>query len=455
MKKQGLSVCLLLLCSFNWLMAQTSPFVTVKNHQFMIVNKPYYYIGTNYWYGGFLGLEEDKKKGVERLQKELDFLKSKGVDNLRVVAGAEGSGLVNGVERISPSLQPKQGQFNEDILKGLDLLLFEMGKRNMKAIVFFSNNWEWSGGFLQYLNWNGQIADSIMQRKLNWDELRDYTSKFYSCEPCVEDYLGQVKLLVTRTNKYSGKPYNQDPVIMAWELANEPRPMRPSANEAYKVWISKTAAYIKSLDKNHLVTTGHEGNMATDGDMNLFEAIHKDQNIDYLTIHIWPKNWGWFKDTSMHKDIQNVVDKTVDYIQNHNAIAQKLNKALVIEEFGMPRDRHSFDINASTTLRDKYYNAIFTLWQKSKQKGGAIAGANFWSFGGTARPVPGQVFWKKGDQLMGDPPMEEQGLNTVFDSDQSTWNMIASYAKNKQQPDKKIVVKKRNKPVTTTNKKKQ
>jgi mannan endo-1,4-beta-mannosidase len=29
---------------------------------------------------------------------------------------------------------------------------------------------------------------------------------------------------------------------------------------------------------------------------------------------------------------------------------------------------------------------------------------------------------------MGDPPMEEQGLNTVFDSDASTWKVIAAYA---------------------------
>ncbi len=29
---------------------------------------------------------------------------------------------------------------------------------------------------------------------------------------------------------------------------------------------------------------------------------------------------------------------------------------------------------------------------------------------------------------MGDPPMEEQGLNTVFDSDISTWKIINTYS---------------------------
>ncbi|MEP6901631.1 MAG: beta-mannosidase, partial [Actinomycetota bacterium] len=97
-----------------------SPFVKVKNHQFFIGDKPYYYIGTNYWYGTLLGLEKDKRRGIERLRKELDFLKANGVTNLRIMAGAEGTGLINGVTRVGPPLQPRQGKFNEEILDGLD-----------------------------------------------------------------------------------------------------------------------------------------------------------------------------------------------------------------------------------------------------------------------------------------------------------------------------------------------
>jgi mannan endo-1,4-beta-mannosidase len=40
----------------------------------------------------------------------------------------------------------------------------------------------------------------------------------------------------------------------------------------------------------------------------------------------------------------------------------------------------------------------------------------------------GQIFWKAGDDYMGDPPMEEQGLNTVFDGD-STWKVIGNVGK--------------------------
>jgi len=418
-----IAVLLFLVSLSPQILAQKTSFVSVKGHQFYVKNKPYYFIGTNYWYGSLLGLEKDRKKGIERLRKELDFLKASGVTNLRLMAGAEGSGMINGVLRVGPPLQPEQGKFDENILDGLDLVLSEMGKREMKAVVFFSNNWEWSGGFQQYLIWNDLVPEALKTRKLTWDEQRDIVTKFYTCSRCKESYDRQVNLILNRTNKYSKKKYAEDPAIMAWELANEPRPMRPAANAAYQKWISDVAAMIKAKDKNHLVCIGHEGLIGTES-LQLFEDIHADKNIDYLTIHIWAKNWGWFTGDKIAEGFPNIMEKAVNYIRQHAAIAEKLNKPLVIEEFGLPRDNHSFDINAATTFRDKYYQKILSFIGNQPGGNSYVAGANFWAFGGTARPVKNQVFWKQGDDYMGDPPMEEQGLNTVFDSDRSTWKVI-------------------------------
>jgi mannan endo-1,4-beta-mannosidase len=409
-------------------LAQTASLVSVKNHQFYANGKPYYFIGTNYWYGSLLGLKKDKKKGVERLRRELDFLKANGVTNLRIMAGAEGEGMINGVVRVAPPLQPEQGKFNETVLDGLDLILAEMSKRDMKAVIFFSNNWEWSGGFQQYLTWNNRVPDDKKTRKLSWDELRDTVSQFYGCEPCKESYNKQVNLILNRTNKYTKKKYTEDATIMSWELANEPRPMRPVANAAYRKWIADVAAMIKSKDPNHLVTIGHEGLMGTES-LELFEEIHADRNVDYLTIHIWAKNWGWFKEDKVAEGFPNVVEKAVGYIDQHLAVAGKLNKPLVIEEFGLPRDNQSFDTKSSTSFRDRYYARIFSMLSEHQKTNGHLAGAAFWAFGGTARPIKNQIFWKAGDDYMGDPPMEEQGLNTVFDSDQSTWKIISSFSK--------------------------
>jgi mannan endo-1,4-beta-mannosidase len=402
-------------------------FVSVKGRQFHIAGKPYYFIGTNYWYGSLLGLEKDPKRGILRLRKELDFLKANGVTNLRLMAGAEGAGLINGVERVGPPLQPVMGKFNTRVLRGLDIILAEMGKRNMKAVIFFSNNWEWSGGFQQYLDWGGKVPVDKKTRKLTWDELRDQTSKFYSCSVCKTAYKEQVAVVMNRRNSVTKKRYIDDPAIMAWELANEPRPMRPAANEDYVKWIADTAAYIKSKDPNHLVTLGHEGSIGTES-MEIFEAIHADKNVDYLTIHIWPKNWGWFTKGKLAAGFETATQKTIDYIDEHLALAKKLNKPLVVEEFGLPRDGESLLITADTSLRDRYFAMIFAQLAENSKSGGALAGANFWAFGGAARPVNGQTFWKKGDEYMGDPPMEEQGLNSVFDSDASAWKVIRSYS---------------------------
>jgi mannan endo-1,4-beta-mannosidase len=416
-------ICLLIyILSISNAFAQQH-FVKTAGGKFSLHNKPLYYIGTNYWYGGLLG---NTVNGKLRLQKELNFLNKNNVPNIRVIVGIEGSGQINGIERIQPSLQPTQGKFSTDMLNGLDYLLVELGKRNMKAVLVLSNNWEWSGGFLQYLNWNGLLPDSILKRKLTWDENRDLVSKFYTCDSCQNGYRKQVEFVLNHSNKYSGKKYINDKAIMAWELANEPRPMRPAAIPAYKEWIASVASIIKKIDKNHLVTIGTEGYIGTE-DMEVYEAIHADKNIDYLTIHIWPKNWNWFNGNDMEKDYRNIITKTKDYILKHAAIAKKINKPLVIEEFGLPRDSISFSEKSTTIFRDKFYKEIFLLWQKSKSTNSNIAGCNFWAFGGMARPKAKQIFWKQGDDYMGDPPMEEQGLNTVFDSDTTTWKLIQSF----------------------------
>ncbi len=420
---------LVILFFFSQSIQAQSSFVRVKDHQFILNNKPYYYIGANYWYGGLLALVKDPAKGKERLKKELDFLHKHGVNNLRVLAGVEGSGNINGVKRVVPSFQKTQGAFDIDHLKGLDYLLVEMGKRNMKAVIYLSNNWEWSGGFLQYLNWNGLLPDSIMKRKLSWDENRDYVKQFYTCDPCKEAYKVQVQLIVNRTNTITRKSYQSDAAIMAWELANEPRPMRVEAIPDYKKWIDDASAFIRSNDKNHLITTGAEGEMGTEN-LETFEAIHAIKNIDYLTIHIWPKNWSWFIDTAINKSYSNISSKTKTYISNHTAVANRLKKPLVIEEFGLPRDRHSFVNQSSTNLRDNYYREIFDMVNKSRFNQGVIAGCNFWGFGGKGRSaIKSNYWWSEGDDYLGDPPPEEQGLNTVFDNDTSTWKLITFFTK--------------------------
>jgi mannan endo-1,4-beta-mannosidase len=95
----------------------------------------------------------------------------------------------------------------------------------------------------------------------------------------------------------------------------------------------------------------------------------------------------------------------------------------------LPRDKQLFDIDSPTVLRDEYYTKIFETLATNAAANGNLAGVNFWAFGGTSRPVKGRPFWQKGDDYSGDPPMEEQGLNSVFVGDVTTWNVIKKYSK--------------------------
>ena len=403
--------------------AQPAGFVQRKGTALTLNGQPYRFIGVNYWYGGLLATQGEA--GKARLKKELDFLQKQGATNLRVMVGAEG--LSNGYQyRVMQPLQTAPGKFDESIAVGLDYLLAELDKRDMKAVLHFTNTWEWSGGLSQYLQWNGYPATPMPKDpNFDWSKFQQYVAQFFTCAPCQQQVATYIRYVLARTNTITKKPYVRDPAIMAWEIINEPRPMTAAATPAFEQWMKQTAALIKSLDKNHLLTTGSEGEIASDNNMAVYERLHADPNIDYLTIHIWPKNWGWFRDTATAQGMPAVIAKATAYVDKHAAEAQKLNKPLVIEEFGLPRDGQTFTLAASTTLRDEYYAALFGMMKKDP----IIVGYNFWAFGGTARPIPGQTFWKAGDAYLGDPGGEEQGLNSVFDADKSTWAVVGKYLK--------------------------
>lgn len=85
--------------------------------------------------------------------KNLTRFKALGIDNLRILAGGDGNRTIP--SHIEPTLQTAPGEYNEDILKGLDYLIAELERRNMKAVIYLNNAWEWSGGFGTYLEWAG------------------------------------------------------------------------------------------------------------------------------------------------------------------------------------------------------------------------------------------------------------------------------------------------------------
>lgn len=402
-----------------------SSFITVNDGKFIKNGEPYNYVGTNYWYGACLAADTiggDR----DRLIKELDFLKQNGIDNLRVLVGAEGPD--NQPFRVTPALVKEPGVYSPALLEGLDYFLNEIGKRDMHAILFFTNNWEWSGGMAQYNNWNG-LGDYVNPNleEYTWPQFFEYQKQFYSCETCIEQVNNYIETIVTRTNSVNGIKYINDPAIMTWELANEPRAMALDNVEPFTKWIKETSEFIKSLDPNHLVTTGNEGEKGCEDSFELFETIHSFPSIDYMTFHIWMKNWSWYDHEYADSTFSLGLKSVQKYFDDHIAIAQKLNKPLVLEEFGLSRDDESFAMGTPTIFRDKYYDYAFGQVAKSVSEGNNLVGANFWAFGGFSKPIEGQIYWKVGDPYSGDPPQEEQGLNSVYAQDTSTIEIIRKY----------------------------
>lgn len=400
---------------------ETSPFVTVKDGHFEVNGKPYYFIGTNYWYGAILG-STGQGGNRERLQKELDFMKENGVTNLRVLVGADGP--AGQAVKIMPTLQQEPGLYNDTIFDGLDFFMAELGKRDMHAVLFLNNSWEWSGGYGQYLNWAGQ-GDVPEKGVHDWPVFVEHVAKYAECDSCHTLFLNHVKHVISRTNKYTGKKYTEDPAIMSWQVGNEPRVFSNEGKPAFVKWLKETTALIRSLDSNHLISLGNEGEMGSENDMALYEQIHADENVDYVTIHIWPKNWSWIDITKIPESVDTAIVMTNNYISQHLEIAKKLNKPMTIEEFGFPRDNHKYTLDDPVTARDKYYGNIFEQIVTASKDTGLIAGCNFWSWGGLGRPA--HEFWQPWDDYVGDPSQEEQGLNSVFDTD-TTIKIIKTFA---------------------------
>lgn len=426
-------------------------FVTVKDGKFFIGDKEYRYVGANLWYGAILG-SEGQGGNRQRLIKELDDMQAIGINNVRVLVGGDGRDGIP--SHIAPKLQSEPGVYNDTLLQGLDFMMAELEKRDMKAVLYFNNAWEWSGGYGAYLDWvgfKGDVYSSDGSGKMKhfdktpvptldgWWEYMQYVANFVLNDSAKALSNQHVENMVKRVNTITGKPYTESTALMAWEIANEPRCfVNDSLHKAKFVeWIDYQSSLIKKLDPNHLVTTGSEGKHGCEEDIELFTTIHALKNIDYACIHIWPYNWGWLGQYNQNYDAEKAVqgddpivtkvqaacDSTAKYIDEAYSRMAPLGRPMVLEEFGYPRDGFLFTAGSPTTGRDAYYKYVFSIIRDS----GKIAGCNFWGWGGSANVE--NIIWQRWDDYVCDPAQEEQGLNSVFLADTTTISLIREMTK--------------------------
>ena len=364
--------------------------------------------GLNYW-GGPVLARDPGAAGWDRVRRDLDQIQALGVNVVRTLGATEGPDTEP--LRIVPSIQFDRGRTDPAGVAGVVRFADELRRRGMFGIFVLNNFWPWSGGMAQYVAWadGGPIPYPPPQPGGSFDRYIEFTSRFYESGGAREAYRAYVRFLVPMLAK--------NPAVV-WELANEPRGVNHVA--AYRGWIDETARLIKSLAPSQLVTTGSEGETAwpeTAG--NDVVQDHRSPAIDFVTCHLWAQNWGWVGAESLAEDFPAALELARRYVRRHAALAATVGKPLLVEEFGFPRDGASFDPATPTTLRDRYFDAIYSLVH-SLMADTPMAGILPWAWSGSARPPrPGEA-WRRGNPLVGDPPHEPQGWYGIYDTDTTT-----------------------------------
>ncbi|UCI10455.1 glycoside hydrolase 5 family protein [Mesorhizobium sp. B1-1-8] len=204
-------------------------------------------------------------------------------------------------------------------MQKVDFLIAEAGKRRLRLIIAFLDFWAYTGGAQQMRAWYGSA---------------DQSTFFFNDPRTKRDYRIWVRHVVQRVNLLNGLAYRDDPTIMAWELMNEGN-ARPEALRL--AWIDEMSSYVKSLDSNHLVSSGNA---------NVFEKLADltIPNLDFGTWHGYPL---YYKLT---------VQQFNDMITGFCHLAARAKKPVLLEEFGYaqsnPDSARAYAMWLNTLTRD-------------------------------------------------------------------------------------------------------
>jgi mannan endo-1,4-beta-mannosidase len=229
--------------------------------------------------------------------------------------------------------QPAPGEYGERAFERLDYVIEKAKCHGVRLIVPLVNNWDNVGSMKDYVRWV-YPDHGYPEGRNGRGELHD---TFYTDENVRELFLEYVEHVVTRQNSISGVEYRNDPAIMMWELANEPR-ISAASQSALAEWIEETSAFIKDLDANHLVSAGTEGKYDVE--------IHQPSSIDAYSFHCWPDHWNM----SVEEGTAWIEDRTTEALD-------QLAKPAYLGEFGWPVHREK---NARKQIQRR--DEVFQTW---------------------------------------------------------------------------------------------
>ncbi|KAL0463372.1 UNVERIFIED_CONTAM: putative mannan endo-1,4-beta-mannosidase 9 [Sesamum latifolium] len=332
-------------------------FVGTRGSQFVMNGRPFYFNGFNsYW---LMYMASDPSTRLKVSNTFAQAAKS-GMNVGRTWAFSDGG---------YRALQTAPGSYNEDMFKDLDFVVSEAKKHGIYLILSLVNNWEGFGGKKQYVQWARERGQYLN----NEDE-------FFTNSIVRDYYKNHIKAVLNRVNTITGVAYKDDPIIFAWELMNEPRCQSDLSGKAIQDWAAEMSAYLKLIDKNHLLEIGTEGfsgesmpekkqdnpgyEVGTD-----FIANNRIPQIDFATIHLYPDHWV----LGSNEEAQDAFAEK--WIQEHvNDSKSILGKPLVVSEFGKSSRSSGYTVEA----RDKYFGLVFNTVYGCARRRGPCGGALFW-----------------------------------------------------------------------------
>jgi endo-1,4-beta-mannosidase len=200
-----------------------------------------------------------------------------------------------------------------------------------------------------------------------------------------------VKYFINRVNTITGIAYKNDPTIAVWELGNEPRCSSDTTGAKLQSWIDEMAAYIKSQDSSHLVSTGEEGFYPSGSVGTDFVKNHSSSSIDLCSAHLYPSWWNL------------TLDQATAWIEQHAKDAHDtLGKPFFLGEFGW--NTANGGVSGRNTAYTAWYNKLDTTNSD---------GANFWILSGL--------------QDDGTYYQDYDGFTTYI-TDTSTCNLISAFS---------------------------
>ena len=229
-------------------------------------------------------------------------------------------------------------KIKEDGMKSLDYVVYKAKQYGVHLILTLENNFSDYGGVNQYILW----ANKLLKPETG----RNYTrADFFTDDSIKSWYKYYVQLILNRTNTYTGIKYKDEPIIFSFELINEASNQGSSVN-IIKEWYKEAAEFFKSIDKNHLLTTGETGydihkEFYSDPDFFynssyfLFNGIKGTsfventsiENVDYSSFHLYPNSWGF----------ESLAGNT--WINDHTSISSNYNKPALLGEFGVINEK--------------------------------------------------------------------------------------------------------------------